>query len=221
MSDPGDSVSAANSSPLPELTHSMELVHRVRDGDDGALNELLERYRPRLERIVRIRMGARLRRFLEPDDLVQETFVVALRKLGDIELRTHASIIQWLAAVAENQIHDKLDYFGAQKRDDAREVPLEVKRPGGEGVRRRDLADLGTSPSLAAQRNEIADVVDACVKELQPDAYREVVLLRDYYDADWETVCEKLDRPTIGAAQELYRRAQIRLARHLKERFEE
>jgi RNA polymerase sigma factor (sigma-70 family) len=199
----------------------MELVHRVRDGDDGALNELFHRYRPRLERIVRIRMGARLRRFLEVDDLIQEVYIVALRKLGEIELRNHASIIQWLAKVAENQIRDKLDYFAAQKRDDAREVPLEMRRPGGEAPLRREIADVGTSPSLAAQRTELEGVVDACIQELEPIAYREVVLLRDYYDADWESICEKLERPTVAAAQELYRRAQIRLTRLLKARLEE
>ena len=198
----------------------MKLVHRVREGDDAAMGELLERYRQRLERIVRVRMGARLERSIEVDDLVQETFIVAMRKLADIELRSHASILQWLAKVAENQIHDKVDYFNAQKRDGAREIPIDAERPGDSGPIRRDPVGAETSPSISAQRKEIEQLVDELVQELEPDAYREVVLMRDYYDETWEAICEKLDRPTIGAAQELYRRAQIRLTGMLKKRLE-
>ena len=102
-----------------------------------------------------------------------------------------------------------------------REVPIETQRRNEDAPAKREISDKGTSPSFAAQRNELEELVDECIHELDPDAYREVVLLRDYYEADWETVCEKLDRPTIGAAQELYRRAQIRLAKLLKARLGE
>ena len=93
-----------------DLNTSVDLVHRAQRGDDLALNDLIARYQERLHRIVCIRLGARLKQHVESVDIVQETFAVAFQKLGDFELRSHASILQWLARIAENRIRDANDY---------------------------------------------------------------------------------------------------------------
>jgi hypothetical protein len=38
-----------------------------------------------------------------------------------------------------------------------------------------------------------------------------VILLRDYYEADWERIRTILGRPSVEAVQDLYHRAQKRL----------
>jgi hypothetical protein len=57
-----------------------------------------------------------------------------------------------------------------------------------------------------------------CVAELDP-VHRDVILLRDYSLLDWPEVREQLDRPTVAATQELYRRAQLRLGELLRQRL--
>ncbi len=202
--------------PLPELARSVELVRQFQAGDRAACNELLERYRPRLSRIVRVKLGADLRRHLDEEDVVQEALLVAATKLAAFELRSHAGILHWLARIAENVIRQKRERHGAEKRAAGREVPLQP----GEGTTGLALAASGLSPSRQASRAELEELVDATVEALEPSEYREVILRRDYYQEEWEDVRRALDRPTVAAAQELYRRAHQRLKERLQKHLD-
>ena len=46
-----------------------------------------------------------------------------------------------------------------------------------------------------------------------------MILLHEYASASWPEVCRALDRPTEHAAQQLYARAQIKLATKLRLRL--
>lgn len=205
---------------LPDVAHSLVLARRARDGDERALNELLERYQERLRRIVRVRMGAGLRRELESMDVVQEALIVAARKIDTAQLRTHASILSWMASIAENQLRDAHDHATAQRRDRRREVPLQPAGPPGdtEAGREDHLAANDTLPEDRAARGELAELVDEAMAELSEE-HREVILLRDYSGASWDEVRVALGRASAGAVQELHRRAWIRLRRLVRPRI--
>jgi RNA polymerase sigma-70 factor (ECF subfamily) len=193
-----------------ELARSLELVRLARAGDARAVDELFERYRPRLARIVRIRMGARLRNRLDEEDVLQEVFLTAARKLPEFEARSHAAILGWLVALAEHQIANVARGLAAGKR-----MPGSGSSAGGR-VPLEELSAGDTSPSQLSMRAELEELVDAAVRELDPPLYREVILLRDYHLAEWEEVRQSLDRETVAAAQELYRRAHRRLRERLE-----
>ncbi len=199
----------AQLAPAPGLATSIELVRKAQGGDRGALDQLFERYYERVYRIVRIRMGARLRGVLESLDLVQETCAVAARKLDAFQPEDRASLIQWLARIAEHQIHDAADRIAAQKRDVGRETPLESGDLG---------STRGASPSSIVANQELKEIYDACVEGL-PGDYRELILLRDYALASWEETARAVSAPNVHAAQEKYRRAQVRLAGSLRKRL--
>lgn len=208
-------------SELPDLTESMHLLRAAQDGDDLALDELFRRYEARLSRIVRIGMTARLRRCLETVDVVQETYRAALKRIGDLELRSTASILQWLAKIAQNQMLDTHRRFYGQKRDKTREVRL------GEGARGDHDSSSGPgavpdspmpTPAELAEKGELRQIVDEAVAEL-PDDYREVIMLRTYYGGAWEWVAEQMGRPGADAARQLHRRARMRLSRLLMDRM--
>lgn len=191
----------------PDPAQSAELVRRASGGDDFALGELLERYRPRLRRIVRIRLGARLRGRLESMDIVQEAYQVAVRKISEFEMTSPSSILQWLSRIAEHKISDADAYFAALRRDVGREEAADGA-PDESGIGARLAADK-TSPPEAAERAETREIMDDCVEQLS-DAQREVVILRDYCGGDWEFVAAELDS-NPHAAQELHRRAWVKL----------
>ena len=201
-------------SDLPELSYSVGLLHRVQAGDTQALNELFERYRPRLQRIISIRMGAQLGAQLEAEDLMQEVYIVAMQRIHELEPRSQGSILSWLAKIAENKIKSKLSYHYAQKRTPQRIVslPAEDDRP----QEHLNLPADELSPSQRAVRNEFRDLVDAHVEDLKPTDYRDVILQRDYYAEDWENVRVHMKRDTVEAAKELYRRAHRRLLERLR-----
>jgi RNA polymerase sigma-70 factor (subfamily 1) len=214
--DPIDDDSGAT--PLPDLSRSIELVHLIQGGDRAACDELFERYRPRLLRIVRVKLGARLRRHLDEEDVVQEVLLVAARKIAEFELESHAGILRWLARIAENQIRKTREHYEADRRDADREVHARLSASdGGPGI---PLAARGPSPSQRAMRAEFEELIDSYVEELDPPEYREVIFLRDYYQEDWEEVRRALGRPTVAAAQELYRRAYRKLREKMKKHLE-
>lgn len=202
--------------PLHELSRSIELVRQFHAGDPAACNELLARYRPRLVRIVRVKLGADLRALLDEEDVVQEALLVAATKLSSFELRSHAGLLHWLARIAENVIRQKREHHGAEKRAHGRAVPLQP----GTGTTGFALAASGLSPSRQASRTELEALVDATVEQLEPPEYRAVILQRDYYQEEWEEVRRALGRPTVAAAQELYRRAHQRLKERLRKHLD-
>jgi RNA polymerase sigma-70 factor (ECF subfamily) len=218
-SSEADAASASDFPNTPQLEDSLALVDRARLGNAGALNDLFGRYYERVYRVVRIRLGAKLRRVLEECDLVQETFMVAERKIKTFEPRDHAAIIQWLARIAENQIHAAHDRARAQKRDIDRMRSFDAPSPEAkDSAPSWGLRTGGPSPSSIVANRELKEIYDACVEQLA-EQHREIILWREYSDAPWERICTELGKPTAKAAQEAYRRAQIELAKVLRRRL--
>jgi RNA polymerase sigma-70 factor (ECF subfamily) len=197
-----------------QITQSLELVLRAQGGDQDSLNRLCERYYDRVRKIVRLRLGARLRNSVDSGDILQETFLAAVRSLDSFEMREEASLVNWLSRLAERQIIAAADYHGAKKRDQRRNVPL-TSSPGSS-------QDLGRSGSLPDERmplpldatasEEEQRIVEACLAEL-PEEYRELILLRNYAGASWESVAEETGRPSAAAARMMHARAMVELGK--------
>lgn len=192
-----------------DLTHSVQLARAAQQGDREALDKLFRLYHDQVRRIARIRMGRRIRSRMDSGDLVQNTYLVATRKIEGFEPRSHGSIIQWLARILENQIRDAARGLRAERRDLDREIGF-----GDLAGERRESAvhpqAAGRIPADQVSDQELSEIYDACVSELEGD-YREVLLLRDYAGLDWDRITEELDRPTSRATQQLYQRARIKL----------
>ena len=69
MTDPG----------IPDLPTTFFLVRRAKEGEQEAQGELLHRYYPRVRKIVRLRLGKNLLGVLEATDILQDTFVAAIK----------------------------------------------------------------------------------------------------------------------------------------------
>lgn len=195
-------------------TRSMELVQQYQHGDAAAADELLRRYRPRMVRIVRVMVGPSRRALLDPEDIVQETMIVAARRLGEVEARTPDAILCWLRRIAELQLKGQLQYLHAQKRDPKREHSLDAS-PGGDERAGLALPSCDPTPSQVFAREEMEHIVDREIHLLEPADYREVILLRDLCGAEWEHIRSVLGRPSLAAVQDLHRRAHERLRERL------
>ena len=105
--------------PISAVIHDdAKLVQRVLMGDALAENTIYRRYAPLL-----LNMAARLlRRLSDTDDVVQETFVVAFRKLTT--LKEPAALKPWLVRILISQVHRALRvrrckaFFGLDSSDD-------------------------------------------------------------------------------------------------------
>lgn len=118
------------------------LAERIASGDRAALAEAYERYAPEIFGVL-VRLLARTG---EAEDVLQETFVVAFHKAG--QLRDGAALRAWLFRVAIREAHARLkrrrrwSFFGgaADADDDAPLVALVAE--GAEGDARAELALL-------------------------------------------------------------------------------
>jgi RNA polymerase sigma-70 factor, ECF subfamily len=202
---------------MDDLTRSFELVRLAQNGDDDALNRLLDRYYERVRRVVQVRLGKRLRGKIEIDDILQETFVAAVESFERFEMREEASLINWLAKLAERKIIAAADHYSAKKRDRRREVRLPSAYDDGSGAPLGELADSVEAPADEAAQGELRELVEDCLADL-PEDYRELILLRDYMRASWDEVASETGRPSPEAARMMHSRALLELARQFRSR---
>jgi RNA polymerase sigma-70 factor (ECF subfamily) len=134
---------------------SGDLIARIHQRDQEALADFLSGHRPQLMAFIDRQIGTALRRKIEPEDVFQETSAEAVRALPTAELGDRDPF-SWLCQIAERRIIDlHRRFFGAQKRDAAKEVPLGTSR--GTDSQSAGLINLlvasMTTPSQVFSRN--------------------------------------------------------------------
>jgi RNA polymerase sigma-70 factor (ECF subfamily) len=185
------------------------LVGLARRGSRAALGKLLGRYRRHLALLAEVRVGRRLREKLDVEDLLQEVALVAHREVGRFHGRTEREFLAWLrqvlAATVSNQVRH---YFGTRRRDPRRERPI---APGPDDSRTcdRDLVAPHSSPSQRASRRERAAILAEALRGL-PEAYREVIVLRQIEELSFPEVARRMGR-TEDSVRNLWIRALARL----------
>lgn len=198
------------------LTQTYDLVSRAKDGESIALERLIARYYERVRRIVRRRLSPNLRDYMDSTDMVQETFVHAVKALDRFEMRNNASVINWLATIAEHTIKGAVDRVDADKR----KPPGKVSLKNDSNSQELQVPDKGPSPSEHFARREETDLLRQCLAAL-PDTYREVLVQRSYHRRSWKEIAELTGRPTEDAARMMYVRALKELRKGLRNRLRE
>lgn len=202
------------------LTRTMTLVLHAKKGDDQAFNRLFARYYDRVRKVVRARLGGKLASYVESEDILQNTFISAVRGFDNFDLRDEASFINWLSKIAEREILTEAKYHQAQKRDRRKEVHLRQADDSSAASRIafEPSADL-PAPADAVAQAEQEEIIEQCLSEL-PERYREVIIQHTYIDAPWEMVAEELGCPTPAAARKLHSRAVVELTKQVRRRLD-
>jgi RNA polymerase sigma-70 factor (ECF subfamily) len=181
------------------------IVERLRQKDAAALGEFLTACRARLLAHIERRLGAALRRKVEPHDILQEVSLHALQGLARADLREPFG---WLCQIAEQRIVDAhRKYVAAQKRSADREVSLHA--PAGEAEVIDMLVASITSPSAAVSRDSREARLHAALATL-PAETREALRLRYAEGLPTKAIAERLGKRD-GAVRVLLARAVARL----------
>lgn len=178
---------------------SFALVRRAHDGDLDAQNELCARYLPRLQRWAHGRLPAWARGSLDTQDLVQDTFIQVLRRIGEFEPRHEGAFHGYLRQALLNRVRDEIRR--AQRRGPAE--PLDTARPGSE-----------PSPLEEAIGQEALERYEAALARLKPDD-RDALILRIEMGYPYAEVATALGKPSIAATQMTVSRALVRLAEEM------
>ena len=192
-----------------------QLAERIGKHDATALGEYLSMRRPQLLAYIEHQLGAALRRKLEPEDVYQELSVEAVRSLSMIELGDRDPF-SWLCQIAERRIIDAhRRFFGAQKRDAGREVPLGT--PGGDDTQHAAIIDLlvasMTTASQAFSRN-LREVRLLEALATLPQEHREALRLRYLEGLPSKEIAERLGK-SDGAVRVMLTRSLDKLQKLL------
>lgn len=182
--------------PHSDLLLTGELLQRAKDGDRAALDTLMSRYVPRLERWASGRLPNYARSLLDTGDLVQETLLKAIEGLGSIEVRGPGVFQAYVRQAVLNRIRDQ--------------VRWSRRRPGPEGVP-EDLADATPSPLESAIGSDVLRRYEAALARLTDDE-RQILHLRIELDFDYEEIAAVMNRSSRDAARMAVQRALRKLA---------
>jgi RNA polymerase sigma-70 factor (ECF subfamily) len=182
-------------------------VVRAVEGDPDALEELLRAHAPAVRAALEVQ--PQWRRSLEPEDVLQVTWLEAFLRVGALRVRTDAGFRAWLVRVAENNLRDAVRGLQRSKRPDAH--GRVTHGPDGESARTllAALAEDGTGASTRlAEREALEHLRDALAR--LPETYRRVVESVDLAERDVAEVAVELGR-SPGAVYMLRSRAHDRL----------
>jgi RNA polymerase sigma-70 factor (ECF subfamily) len=158
-----------------ERAAATELTRRVQEGDSGAETEMVERYSRGLRFLLR-------RRTRDPElaeDLLQETWAVALERLRGDSIDDPARLAGFLSGVARHLALNELRKAGRQKTT-ANSTIVEL------------IPDEDNNPIRQASRAEVCKHVQRLIGELGQQRDREI--LNSFYvlEQDKENICRKL-----------------------------
>jgi RNA polymerase sigma-70 factor (ECF subfamily) len=176
------------------LSMTQGLISRAAEGDAAARQELLERYRDYLRRMVEVRLDRRLASRVDASDVVQETLIEASRRLDDYLRERPLPFFGWLRQLAgERMIDVHRRHVISQRRSVMVEHrDLGLRDASADELVRRLLAG-DTSPSHHVIRKEQHELLREALAALT-ERDREIVVMRHL---------ERLSTAEISAALDL------------------
>jgi len=178
----------------PDAPETQELLQRARKGDVGAVNDLLDRHRLALRRMVELRLDPVIKRRVDASDIVQDVLVDANRRLREYLGNPTLPFHLWLRHMAKDRVIDAhRRHRLAQRRDVSREQQLvaagNLDHSTCELIQR--LCDQELTPAAAATWHETLRRFQAAVDQLD-DSDREVVLMRHFEQLSNQDVAQAL-----------------------------
>jgi RNA polymerase sigma-70 factor (ECF subfamily) len=186
--------------PASDLESTTKLIVRIRQGDNRARDELMQRYLQTLRRWAHGRLPIRARGLTDTDDLVQSTLIRALNRLGSFEPRQEGAFLAYLRKVLLNQIRDEIRRAGRQ--------------PGGDAPS-NDLVGREPSPVEEAIGRETLSTYEEALSRL-PERDQQAVFLRVELGMEYQAVADALGIASANAARMCVARAIARLAESMR-----
>ena len=197
---------------LPTPGQVSEIVARAAAGDANAVAELLERYRPRLRRMVALRLDPRLQGRADASDVIQEGFLEAFRRFEEFVANPSVPFYIWLRFLIGQRVQEQhRRHLGTAGRYVGREVSIyRGAMPGAStGALAARLLGKLTSPSQAALRAERKVRLQEALNRMDP-LDREILVLRHYEQMTNGDAAAALSLDK-SAASKRYTRALVRL----------
>jgi RNA polymerase sigma-70 factor (ECF subfamily) len=157
------------------------LLQQVAAGDQAVWGDLLERHRPRLRRMVELRLDPRLQGRLDPSDVIQEAYLTASVQLAEYLKQQTMPFSLWLRLVTgQKLVALHRHHLGTKARDAKRQISLDQALPAASAIALASrLIGREPSPSEAAHEIEQRRAVQEALNRMNP-LDREVLALRHF-----------------------------------------
>ena len=176
-------------------TDTEQLIQLAGGGNADAVDQLFERHRRRLRGMVEVRMDPRLGRRVDPSDVVQETLVVAHKRLDDFLVNLPIPFYPWLRSLAWNHLVDlHRRHVGSQKRSVDREVQIGIN-DNSALMLVGQLSGSSMSPSQKLMRKELKQRVMETL-DAMPEDQREIIVMRHLEGMSVDEIAAALDMPS-------------------------
>jgi RNA polymerase sigma-70 factor (ECF subfamily) len=173
------------------MQSEQELVTRVIAGDPAAEEEFFRIYRPRLYRASMYFLGSN---DSEADDIVQETFIIALPKLKDYVF--NAPIFAWLRQICLRLCYARMRTRKRHLMSAEEDLELLMRRHAVEKIQREDES---------VERDQRLGLLHELKKKLNPD-FREIIEMRNVQGMSYTLIARTLKIP-IGTVMSRLSRA--------------
>jgi len=153
------------------------LVTLAEAGDHDALHQLLVLHYDAMHAVIARRLGRQWKRYIDPDDVIQDAYVAAFKSVGRLNFRGPAELNKWLNTLALNELNQRIRALKAAKRNVARMVH---GMPNQHTSYPDIIAQVGApedTPTRLARRNEATAAVLSSLARLS-DNQRKVIHLR-------------------------------------------
>jgi RNA polymerase sigma-70 factor (ECF subfamily) len=183
---------------MVETTESLiKRLRQAREGDSSSLGLLLDEFRPYLKLLAQRAMDGQLAGRVDSSDVVQQTYLSAVRKFEEFTGADADALAGWLQLIHERNLIDTArKHLVAEKRAVGREETL---------IENEALDDVElTSPSQRLMQGESA-VRLAQVLALLPDDQSDAIRLRHLDGWSLEKIAERMDRSKRAVAGLLHR----------------
>lgn len=191
----------------PEHEVTQQLVKAVAEGDNPqAVNDLMERHRSALRRLVQFRLDRKIAGRVDASDVVQDVLIEANRRLKDYVADPSMPFHLWVRQLAKDRMIDLHRRHHAQKRSVDKEQPLNARHFGDRSS--LDLAaqlpDQELTPAAATIRKELEQRFLEELDQLE-DADREIVVMRHVEQMGNSEVAEALNLAPAAAGMRYLR----------------
>jgi len=159
-----------------DRSNSEDLFRKARAGGRSALGRLFERFRPELKRGARAGLNGHAADQCGPTDLVQDTFLSAVRGFARFQGQSVREFRAWLWKILGNKQKEKYRYWSTSKRDRTRVEPLGFD-PELDGRLPRKPLDAG----LAGDEQNDTEWLNLAISKLKPDD--QVILKMKFYNS--------------------------------------
>ena len=194
-----------------DLDHTSLQVRRAIDGDEASLEWVVERVSPLLTAQARERLGPVLRQRYDPEDIVQDAWIVALPRLAGLvreQRRVTPILLRFLGTTVLNRVNTLLQKHLRHQPSSGEALVDPVAAASDRAAETRGVV-------TRMSRSETYRRILGLVEEL-PDEERRIVLFRGVEQHSPEEVAVMLDlKPNTVTVK--YRRALEKLRTRLPE----